>query len=395
MNALKHALLTVVITVVSVVSVLAQDAPTVELEETNWILRAFLLDDEWIEALSNTDITINFANGQISGSAGCNSIMGEYESDGLNFSIPMVGSTLMACEDSVSEQENNFLDALTTATRISQKENTLFIHYGDNATLMLEQQQPIDKVGVTWMWERFDDTADTNNIVIDDPSLYTLLLNSDGTYEVKADCNLASGRYTLDDSLISFESGPTTLAECGPKSLYNTYLTRLAEVATFVMDGDYLVLNLWADAGNMVFSTDHDVEQSDPPALHILRGDIAFPMDMGSYCWVAGDNGICVDMLPPMYATEIHVPVIGDTLELLFDEPFPNTVTVALHPGNNMMTQVSNIMAEAILDKNGRILVTVPNDLSGDYVLMVSATWEEANIPHGDAFYTTLVHFGQ
>ena len=124
-----------------------------------------------------------------------------------------------------------------------------------SAVTVLAQDAPtVDLVGVTWLWERFDDTADMNNIVVDDPSLYTLLLNPDGTYEITADCNLASGQYTLEGSLISFEPGPTTLAECEPGSLYDTYLTRLGEAATFVMDGDNLVLNLWADAGNMVFT---------------------------------------------------------------------------------------------------------------------------------------------
>ncbi len=109
-------------------------------------------------------------------------------------------------------------------------------------------------VGFSWLWERFDDTAGLNNIVVDDPDLYTLRLNEDGTYEVKADCNLASGSYLLEDNSVTFEPGPTTLAECGPESLYNTYLTQLGDVVTFVMDGDKLVLNLWADGGNMVFT---------------------------------------------------------------------------------------------------------------------------------------------
>ena len=109
-------------------------------------------------------------------------------------------------------------------------------------------------VGITWLWERFDDTADLNNIVVDDPALYTLKLNEDGTYETKADCNRSSGQYMLEGSSITFEPGPTTLAECEPGSLYDTYLARLEDVATFVMDGDNLVLNLWADGGNMVFS---------------------------------------------------------------------------------------------------------------------------------------------
>jgi heat shock protein HslJ len=108
--------------------------------------------------------------------------------------------------------------------------------------------------GITWMWERFDDTADLNNIVVDDPSLYTLTLNVDGTYSVKADCNMASGAYVLEGSSLKFEPGPTTLAECGPESLYNTFLADLGYVATYVIEGNTLYLNLWADGGNMVFS---------------------------------------------------------------------------------------------------------------------------------------------
>ena len=110
-----------------------------------------------------------------------------------------------------------------------------------------------DIMGVTWLWVRFDDTADINNIKVDDPTLYTFLLNADGTYSVKADCNHASGNFTLEGSSIKFESGPTTLAECGPDSLYNKFLNDLSNVVTFVKDGNKLYLNLWADAGNMVF----------------------------------------------------------------------------------------------------------------------------------------------
>ena len=107
--------------------------------------------------------------------------------------------------------------------------------------------------GLTWEWIRFDDTADLNNIVVEDPSLYTLTLNEDGTYSVKADCNMSSGGYELEESSLKINPGPTTLAECEPGSLYDTFLADLGYVATYVIDGNNLVLNLWADGGNMVF----------------------------------------------------------------------------------------------------------------------------------------------
>lgn len=126
----------------------------------------------------------------------------------------------------------------------------------------------------------------------------------------------------------------------------------------------------------------------------MLRGDIAFPMDMGSYCWVWGnEEGLCVELFTPSYTPDMHTLVIGTTLELLFDEPFADTVTASLHPGGYLMTDDPDIMAEAVVDDNGRVLVTVPDNLNGDYVLMVFARWAEDEFPYGDSLYTAPVRF--
>ena len=51
-------------------------------------------------------------------------------------------------------------------------------------------------------------------------------------------------------------------------------------------------------------------------------------------------------------------------------------------------------MADAVMDENSRVLVTVPDEVNGKYVLMVSATWGEADGIADDAIYTTPVRFG-
>ena len=111
-----------------------------------------------------------------------------------------------------------------------------------------------DLVGVVWEWERFVGGADADVIEVDDPSKYTLTLNADGTYQVRADCNRATGGYTLDEAHLTLQPGPTTLAECEPGSLYDEFLGKLGYVRTYVSDDEgRLVLNLWADAGNLFF----------------------------------------------------------------------------------------------------------------------------------------------
>jgi heat shock protein HslJ len=112
-------------------------------------------------------------------------------------------------------------------------------------------------VGTTWQWEVFQDTADINSITVPDPENYTLTLNKDGTASIQADCNLVTWSYELDGSQLSFDTtGPATLAMCAESSLDQQFLERLGYTVTFVIEDGKLYLNLFADAGNLVFQAE-------------------------------------------------------------------------------------------------------------------------------------------
>lgn len=111
-------------------------------------------------------------------------------------------------------------------------------------------------VGTTWQWEAFQDTAEVNDLTVPDPENYTLTLNEDGTASIKADCNQVTWTYELDGSQLTFDTtGPSTLAMCAEGSLDTQYLERLGATASYVMEDGKLYLNLWADAGNLVFGS--------------------------------------------------------------------------------------------------------------------------------------------
>jgi heat shock protein HslJ len=108
-------------------------------------------------------------------------------------------------------------------------------------------------VGVQWHWEQFQDTADINSFNVPNPGDYKIQFNEDGTANIKADCNNVLAEYTTDGSSLSLTMGPSTMVFCGEESLDNIYLARLAEVVSYVIQDGILYLNLFADAGNMVF----------------------------------------------------------------------------------------------------------------------------------------------
>ncbi len=111
--------------------------------------------------------------------------------------------------------------------------------------------------GQVWQWVAFQDSADgeeSNDILVDDPSQYTLELLADGTYAIQADCNFANGQFTLDEGGLTLSPGAMTLAACGPESLSQRFVELLGDVVTFVFNAEgNLVLNLKIDAGDMIF----------------------------------------------------------------------------------------------------------------------------------------------
>jgi len=121
------------------------------------------------------------------------------------------------------------------------------------AAPLLETISQADLIGETWQWTGLRETMPAAQSVIPDPENYTLTFNEDGTVNIKADCNVAIGTYQLSGEQLTISMGPTTLAECGPDSSYNQFLTLLEQAAKVGTGYGSLVITLANDAGEMYF----------------------------------------------------------------------------------------------------------------------------------------------
>jgi heat shock protein HslJ len=110
-----------------------------------------------------------------------------------------------------------------------------------------------DIIDITWQWTELIEAEPASQSLVPDPENYTLVLRSDGTYQVQADCNLSSGSYTLEGNRLTLLPGPTTLAECEPDSLYDLYLTTLGNVESLSVEDGRLILRLRDNTGRMAF----------------------------------------------------------------------------------------------------------------------------------------------
>jgi heat shock protein HslJ/uncharacterized lipoprotein YbaY len=214
--------------------------------------------DVTVATPENYTLTL-LADGTASITADCNQVSWTYTLDGNSLTFNTVGpSTLAFCgEESLDQLYLQLLG--TTATYVESDGNLILNLAADVGNMVFGKAEADTElqaaiVGPTWHWVQFQDSAETNDIIVTAPQNYSLTLQPDGTASIKADCNQVSWTYTLDGSSLTFNTvGASTLAFCGEESLDQQYLQLLGATATYVEEQGILYLNLAADAGNMLF----------------------------------------------------------------------------------------------------------------------------------------------
>jgi heat shock protein HslJ len=105
----------------------------------------------------------------------------------------------------------------------------------------------------TWAWQRTD-YSDGSSVTSANPRNYTITFQTDGRAIIQADCNTGNAGYTVDGASLTLQPAAVSLVACPPGSQDGVFLRDLSRVATYVINGDQLVLNLSMDSGNMTFS---------------------------------------------------------------------------------------------------------------------------------------------
>lgn len=108
------------------------------LNGTSWSLGAI---DE-TPTLQGILVTLTFADGQVSGSSGCNSYGGSYKVNGEKITIRSLVSTLMACQDiDIMEQEQTYMQYLQNAQTYQIDSDQLQIATIDGKVLVFTLQK--------------------------------------------------------------------------------------------------------------------------------------------------------------------------------------------------------------------------------------------------------------
>ena len=111
----------------------------------------------------------------------------------------------------------------------------------------------------TWQWAgllEMEATSDPSapGQRAPEPGAYTVTFHPDGGLQIRADCNVGTGAYTLEDQSLSIVPGAMTEAYCGEDSLDGKYLELLGQATAFKIEDGWLVLSLGDGADRMIFS---------------------------------------------------------------------------------------------------------------------------------------------
>ena len=111
-------------------------------EGTTWVLVSYGDPSDPKAALEDLEVTAVFSResatgpGELNGFAGCNTYFGSFATDGNELTIGDLGSTMMACEEGIMDQEDQYLSALEAASSYSIEGSLLEISYDGGAEVL-------------------------------------------------------------------------------------------------------------------------------------------------------------------------------------------------------------------------------------------------------------------
>lgn len=175
--------------------------------EGAWELRSGTHQGETVPILGSHPITMTLEDGEIGGTAACNSYGGRYRISGNSFEIEDgLAVTEMACQpQEVMESERRFLEALVAVDTVELGDQELLLR-SEATELQFTLLPPVptaDLLGTTWVLEALvQGDAVSSPMTQAEPA--TLELSPDGTFTGSTGCRTISGIYQITGAEVQF-----------------------------------------------------------------------------------------------------------------------------------------------------------------------------------------------
>lgn len=191
------------------------------IEGVPWVLDASASSLPAGDLPTNT-VQLGLEGGQVSGSDGCNRVIGGYELAGDRLSFEPLGGTMMACTPpEVMDQAARYVAALQEGGTVAVADGRLTIVTPGGATLVYapeappEPLEPDDLVG-SWTMTLEESSGEGVEASVSATPAGTITFGPDGSVSGQGPCNSFVGTYTADERSAFDVPPPTqTSMACG------------------------------------------------------------------------------------------------------------------------------------------------------------------------------------
>jgi heat shock protein HslJ len=215
---------------------------------TQWSLTSYNNGKQaLVSVLNGMSISANFSqDGNLSGSAGCNSYTATYEVDGDQMSIGPAAATRKYCgETGVMEQEAAYLQALGKVASYKIEGDALTLFDANGTTyLTYTASKPVDLSSNDWSLIGYNNGKEAFVSVLLNTTI-SASFGMDGKLSGTAGCNTYSSDYTVDGDQISIGPALSTRMFCAEEGVMEqemAYLQAMEKAATYKIEGEVLTL---------------------------------------------------------------------------------------------------------------------------------------------------------
>lgn len=218
-----------------------------------------------VSAAAGVETTAVFNDdGSLNGRGGCNNYFTSFTVEGQNLTIgEAIGSTMMACEDAVMQQETAFLAALPAAATYQIRGDVLEIRAADGALLASFVAVPAASLsGMTWQLTSYNNGLEAVVSVLPESEV-TAVFSEDGRLSGNAGCNRFTTSFEAANGAISIGPIASTMMACAEDVMQQetAFLAALGSAATYTIESDRLELR---DANGALLAAFVGIE---PPSL--------------------------------------------------------------------------------------------------------------------------------
>lgn len=204
---------------------------------TSWQLIAI----DGAPVIEGSTASLQFADGTLSGSGGCNRFNGSYTLTDSTLTVAPLVLTRMACiDDPVTRQESDYIGLLQAASSTQFSDDTLTLTTPDGKTLTFEVMPSDPLVGTQWLLVSYGPVDQPTPVIAG--SVVSLGFDNMGYVYGSGGCNDIGGRYQVQGDKVAFGMITTDKA-CLDEAITkqeSAFFDALASPVPFSTDGDTL-----------------------------------------------------------------------------------------------------------------------------------------------------------